>query len=75
MDGVVGGVARSGQVAAVNAGATELLWVVSGVALCVGGYLLWVLPVDRRASLRGIAAGVGIGLWLMALWWAHASAW
>ena len=58
-----------------DAEAGAALWAYSFLALSAGGFLLWVLPVDRRAALRGVAAGMGLAIWLAALWWVHASAW
>jgi hypothetical protein len=51
--------------------AIPVLWALSLLTLCIGGCLFWMLPQDREASLRGLIAGVGLGAWLMALWWVH----
>lgn len=51
--------------------AAEVVWAYSFLALTAGGCLFWVLPVDRRAALRGVAAGMGLAVWLAALWWIH----
>lgn len=54
-----------------TSGAIPVLWVLSLLALCIGGCLFWALPQDREASIRGLAAGAGMAAWLMALWWVH----
>ena len=54
-----------------STGTTELLWALSLMALCVGGWWLRELPPNREAALCGVAAGLGIGVWLAAFWWIH----
>ena len=50
------------------------MWALSLVALCVGGGLFLALPQDRKAAARGLAGGVGMAAWLMAVWWVHMGA-
>lgn len=51
--------------------AAEAVWAYSFLALSAGGCLLWMLPQNRAAALRGVAAGIGMAVWLAALWWIH----
>ena len=50
---------------------SEVVWTCSFALMCVGGLIFRVLPMDRRAALRGVAAGLGMALWMATLVWLH----
>lgn len=50
---------------------SEAVWACSFTLLCAAGLAFRVLPMDRRAALRGVAAGLGLALWLGAVFWMH----
>ena len=47
------------------------VWACSFTLLCAAGLAFRVLPMDRAAALRGVAAGLGMALWLATLVWLH----
>ena len=47
-------------------GTGELLWAAGMVLAAVGGGMFAALPQDRRAAALGMAAGVGIALFVAA---------
>ena len=51
--------------------AAEAIWACSFTLLCAAGLAFRVLPMDWRAALRGVAAGLGLALWLMTVVWVH----
>ena len=48
-------------------GTGELLWAAGTVMAAVGGSMFAALPQDRRAAGLGMAAGVGIALFVAAV--------
>lgn len=51
--------------------AGEAMWACGFVLMCAGGLAFRVLPCDRAAALRGVAAGVGMALWVAAVMLVH----
>ena len=51
--------------------AGEMVWAYSFTLTCVAGLAFRLLPRDGDAALRGVAAGLGMAVWLAAVVWVH----
>lgn len=61
----------AGHAAAGRTAVSEAAWACSFTLLCAAGLAFRVLPPARPAALRGVAAGLGLALWLAAVMWVH----